>query len=50
MGAARISVGGTLARLTHMAILNAARAMLDDGDLSPLGQAASGLEIDAMLQ
>ncbi len=49
MGAARISIGGTLARLTHMTILQATRAMLDGGDLSPLGEAASGLEIDAML-
>ena len=49
MGAARISIGGTLARLTHLTILNAARAMLEDGDLSMLGQAASGSEIDALL-
>ena len=50
MGAARISVGSALARLTHAAILRGARAMLDDGDFSELTKGASGAEIDAMLQ
>ena len=49
MGAARISIGGALARLTQMTLLNTARAMLDDGDLSALGQAASGGEVNNFL-
>lgn len=49
IGVARISIGGTLARLTQMTLLNAARAMLDDGDLSALGEAASGGEVNTFL-
>ena len=49
MGAARISIGGALARLTQMTLLNTARAMLDAGDLSALGQAASGGEVNNFL-
>lgn len=48
MGAARISVGGSLARVTHRAILDGARAILS-GDLSGLKGAASAAEIDALL-
>ncbi len=48
MGAARISIGSGLARITHQAILDAGRAMMD-GDLTPLQGAASGDEIDGML-
>ena len=50
IGVARISIGGTLARLTQMTLLDAARAMLDDGDLSPLGKAASGGEVNSFLE
>lgn len=50
IGAARISVGGALARLTQTTLLNAARAMLDGGDLSALGQAAPASEIEAFLK
>ncbi len=49
MGAARISLGSALARVTHAAILEAGRAILEDGDFSPLRNAASGSEIDKML-
>ena len=49
MGAGRISLGGTLARLTHRVVLDGARAVLRDGDLSGLGAAASAAEIDEIL-
>jgi len=48
MGAARISIGSGLARVTHQAILDAGRAMLA-GDLTPLQGAASGDEVDGLL-
>ena len=50
LGVARISIGGALARLTQLTLLNTARAMLDTGDLSALGQAASGGEVDTFLK
>ncbi|MEL6997489.1 MAG: isocitrate lyase/phosphoenolpyruvate mutase family protein [Pseudomonadota bacterium] len=49
IGVARISIGGTLARLAQMSLLDTARAILNDGDLTPLGRAASGSEIDTLL-
>ncbi|MEO1679211.1 MAG: isocitrate lyase/phosphoenolpyruvate mutase family protein [Pseudomonadota bacterium] len=49
LGVARLSVGGGLARLTHQVTLDATRAMLDNGDFTPLKGAASSAEIDAML-
>ena len=48
MGAARISIGSGLARVTHQAILDAGRAMMA-GDLTPLQGAASGDEVDSFL-
>lgn len=48
LGAARISIGSGLVRVTHQAILDAGRAMLA-GDLTPLQGAASGEEIDGFL-
>ena len=36
IGVARISVGAALARVTHRAIYDAAHAMFDDGDFTPL--------------
>ena len=50
MGAARLSLGGALARLTQAAILDAGRAMLDGGDFSALARGASGAQIDAFLR
>ncbi|MEM1298287.1 MAG: isocitrate lyase/phosphoenolpyruvate mutase family protein [Pseudomonadota bacterium] len=47
MGVARLSVGGALARRTQKALIDAARAMLDEGDLSAM--AATGEDVDAML-
>lgn len=49
MGAARLSLGSALARVTHAAIRSAGHAMFDKGDFSPLQSAASGSEIDALL-
>ena len=49
VGVARLSLGGTLARVTHAAVVNAARAMFVDGDFSPLTKAADGEQIESML-
>lgn len=47
-GIARISLGSSLARATHKVTVDAAKAMLSDGDFSKLG-GVSGDYIDAML-
>ena len=49
-GAARVSVGGALARVTHRAIADIGTAMLGDGDFTGLGKAISGDEVDKMLK
>lgn len=49
-GARRISVGSQVARLTHAAIRDATRAMLDDGVFTPFKGGAPGAEIDALLE
>ncbi len=49
LGVARISLGSSLARATHRVIHDAARAMFDNGDFSPLGQGISGTKIDDLL-
>lgn len=49
LGAARISLGAGLARLTHRAIHDAGRAMFDQGDFTPLKDALPGEITDAML-
>lgn len=49
MGAARVSLGSALARVTHRAIHDAARAMFGPGDFSPLGNAMPGAEVDKLL-
>lgn len=48
-GVARISLGSSLARITHRAIHDAGRAMFDNGDFSLLANGISGGKIDAML-
>ena len=48
-GVRRISLGSSLARVTHAAIVGAARAMLGSGDFTPLSGAAKGGEIDDLL-
>ena len=49
-GVARISLGSALARATHRVIFDAARAMLDDGDFSPLAKSISGGDVEALLE
>jgi len=48
-GVARISLGSALARVTHRAIHDAATAMFDYGDFTPLTHSISGNKIDALL-
>ena len=50
MGVARISLGAALARLTHRTIIDAAQAMFDRGDFSPLGNMAPASLVDPMLK
>lgn len=49
MGVRRISLGSMIARVTHGAIVEQTRAMIEDGDFSGLRSAASGAEIDTLL-
>lgn len=49
MGAARISIGGGLARLTHRAVIDAGRAMMERGDFSALKGGASEAEVNALM-
>ena len=48
-GAARLSLGSALARVTHKAIHDASQAMFDSGDFTPLTQSISGAKIDKLL-
>lgn len=48
-GVARISLGSALARLTHRAIDDAARAIFGAGDFSPLTLGMPGGEVDKLL-
>ena len=47
-GVARISLGSSLARVIHRAIVDAARSILD-GDFTPLADGISSGEIDRLL-
>jgi 2-methylisocitrate lyase-like PEP mutase family enzyme len=49
MGAARLSLGSALARVTHRAIHDAAKAMFGSGDFTPLQNGIAGSEIDKLL-
>lgn len=49
-GAARISLGSALARVTHRAILEAAGPMFENGQFSGLTRGVSGAAIDEMLR
>ncbi|MCZ4354462.1 isocitrate lyase/phosphoenolpyruvate mutase family protein [Roseovarius aestuarii] len=49
MGVARISLGSGLARVTHAALINAARHILDEGDFSDILNAAPGKDTEALL-
>ena len=48
MGAARLSLGSSLARATHKVLVDAGRAMFE-GDFTPLTQIARGEDVDALL-
>ncbi|PZQ99991.1 MAG: isocitrate lyase/phosphoenolpyruvate mutase family protein [Cereibacter sphaeroides] len=50
MGVRRISTGSMIARLTHAAIRESVGAMLGQGSFALLKGAASGAEIDALLE
>lgn len=50
MGAARISVGSGLARVTHAALMRAGELMLSGGDFTGLQGAASGAVVDDLLR
>ncbi|MGR3323355.1 MAG: isocitrate lyase/PEP mutase family protein [Pseudooceanicola sp.] len=49
IGAARLSLGGSLARVTHRALIDAAEEMLDEGSFSLLKNSVSGAKVDKML-
>ena len=49
LGVARLSLGSSLARATHRLIVDAGRAMFDEGDFSPLSHSISGNDIDRLL-
>lgn len=49
MGVARISLGSALARVTHQALLDAAKPFLEVGDFTALGSGTNGARIDKML-
>lgn len=49
MGAARLSLGSALARVTHGIIHEAATEMFNHGDFSPLSKAMSGDIVDRLL-
>ena len=48
-GVARISLGSSLARVTHKAILDSVSPIFEDGDFSSLRRGAAGSEIDRLL-
>lgn len=48
-GVARISLGSALARTTHRVLFDAAKAMFDNGDFTPLSHSISAKEIDDLL-
>ena len=50
MGAARLSLGSALARVTHKIIAEAGQSMFGRGDFSDLSNSISGAVVDDMLQ
>jgi len=48
-GVARVSLGSALASATHRTLVDAARALFDRGDFTPLGQVIEGDEVDDLL-
>ena len=49
-GVARISLGSTLARATHRVIYDAAKAIFEQGDFSPVGNVLPGKITDELLR
>ena len=49
MGAARLSLGSALARVTHKAIFDAAEAMFGAGDFTLLATGMKGADVDSLL-
>jgi 2-methylisocitrate lyase-like PEP mutase family enzyme len=49
LGVARVSLGAALARVTHGALVEAARDILGAGDFRALGRAMPGAEVDRLL-
>lgn len=49
-GVARISLGSMLSRVTHSAIIDASRKMFGEGSFDLLQNAASGSEVDELLE
>lgn len=49
LGVARISLGSALSKVTHAALLKAAKDILNDGDFSELLNGASSEEVEALL-
>ncbi len=50
LGAARISIGGALARVTHAALIDATSKMLENGDLSGLLAGVGADVVDPLLE
>ncbi|WP_375691322.1 oxaloacetate decarboxylase [Pseudooceanicola sp. LIPI14-2-Ac024] len=50
IGVARLSLGGSLARVTHRALIDAAEEMLEEGSFSLLKNSVSGAKVDGMLR
>ena len=48
-GVARVSLGSALARATHRVLVDAAEAMFDRGDFSPLTDGIAGSRVDELL-
>lgn len=50
IGVARLSLGGSLARVTHRALIDTAEEILSEGSFSGLKNSVSGAKVDAMLR
>jgi 2-methylisocitrate lyase-like PEP mutase family enzyme len=50
IGVARLSLGGSLARVTHRALIDAAEEMLEEGSFSLLKNSVAGAKVDEMLK
>jgi 2-methylisocitrate lyase-like PEP mutase family enzyme len=49
MNVARLSLGSSLARITHRALYDAAKEMLQNGGFTLLGNSIGGDKVDALL-